>query len=68
MKKTLVRPRSSPAKSYTLGRSKFAKISAVEGITLTPEMIEQFQTFDKQELPAKTRRRVLARKYAKALA
>jgi hypothetical protein len=67
MAKTLVRT-PKKAKRYTLGRAAFAKISAVEGITLAPEMAEDFRAFDRESLSAEARRRVLVRKYGKVLA
>lgn len=66
MTKTLTTPRKTPAKSYTLGRSAFAKISAVEGIRLTPEMEAQFKSFDALSLSAEKRREALAGTFGKA--
>ncbi len=50
--------------SFTIGRTGFAKISAVEGIKLSPEAEQDFQEFDRRGLSAAARRRALARKYA----
>ena len=54
------------AKGYVLGRQRFAKISAVEGIRITEAMDADFREFDRQELPAGERRKLIARKYAKS--
>jgi hypothetical protein len=55
-------------KSYTLGRAAFARISAIEGMTLDSEMAEDFREFDRKSLPAAARRRALAKKYGKVRA
>lgn len=54
------------AKGYVIGRQRFAKISAIEGIQITPSMDADFREFDRQELPAGERRKLIARKYAKS--
>ena len=54
-----------PAKGYVLGRARFAKISAVEGIRLTPEIQQDLLDFDKLGLSAVERRKRIARKYGK---
>jgi hypothetical protein len=51
---------------FILGRKAFAKISAVEGISLTEEMQRDFARFDREKLSAAERRRALARKYARS--
>lgn len=51
---------------FTLGRSGFAKISAVEGIRLSAEMEKRFQDFDREGLSASDRRKVIARTFTKA--
>lgn len=66
MTKTLVTPHKTSAKGYTVGRSVFAKISAVEGIRLTPEMEAQFKSFDALSLSAEKRREALASTFGKA--
>ena len=53
-------------KNYTLGRNAFAKISAVEGICLTPEMNKDFLEFDRKGLSHDERRRAITGKYASA--
>jgi hypothetical protein len=50
---------------YTIGRSRFAKISAVEGLRITAAMERDFQEFDRQGLSATKRRKIIARKYGK---
>jgi hypothetical protein len=52
------------AQSYTIGRTAFAKISAVEGIRLTPELRKNFQAFEKNNVSHADRRQAIARKYA----
>jgi hypothetical protein len=55
-----------PAKGYTIGRAGFAKISAVEGIKLTPAMEADFREFDRKGLSPEKRRKAIVRKYVKA--
>lgn len=50
---------------FTLGREGFAKISAVEGIHLSPDMEKRFRDFDRQGLSAGDRRETIARAFAK---
>lgn len=50
---------------FTLGRSAFAKISAVEGIRLSADMETQFRDFDRRGLSASDRREIIARTFAK---
>lgn len=57
-------PRRSSG-TYTLGRSGFAKISEVEGITTSPTLEKDFQDFDRKGLSAADRRRAIARKYGR---
>jgi hypothetical protein len=48
---------SKPAiKGYVLGRASFARISAVEGIRLSPAMEADFREFDRKGLSAPQRR------------
>jgi hypothetical protein len=45
---------------FVLGRERFAKISAVEGVTLTPAMRKRIDDFDRLGLsPAERRREIL---------
>jgi hypothetical protein len=59
------RSQSNPrgSKSMTLGRDRFAKISAVEGIVLTPRMKRRVAEFDRLGLSAEERRRSIIRAY-----
>jgi hypothetical protein len=55
-----------PSKSQSgeiVGRVRFAKISAVEGIHLTAEMKESFAKFDRRRLPADKRRREIVERH-----
>jgi hypothetical protein len=52
------------SQGYTIGRHAFAKISAVEGISLTEELRKDFQSFEQKSLSHKDRRQAIARKYA----
>jgi hypothetical protein len=67
-----MKKRASPSnprragKSITLGRERFAKISAVEGIALTPRMKQRVAEFDRRGLSAEERRRSIIRAYQKA--
>jgi hypothetical protein len=55
----------SSGKAYVLGRRAFAKISAVEGIRITPEMEALFREFDRKGLSADERRETIARLFRK---
>ena len=48
---------------FLVGRGAFAKISAVEGIRIPPEMKADFAGFDRENAPASKRRSALASKY-----
>jgi len=52
-----------PARGHVIGRRRFAKISEVEGIRLTPAVAADFDAFDKENLSAAERRQILLRKY-----
>ena len=68
--------RSSPARPrnarppatgpFTLGRVGFARISAVEGIVLTPEMQATFADFDREGLTAEQKRRAIVLRFKSA--
>jgi hypothetical protein len=49
-----------------IGARRFAKISAVEGIELTPEMQMRAAEFDRKGMSADERRRSIMRIYRKA--
>ena len=52
-----------PSSGYTLGRTGFAKISAVEGIKPSRRLDEDFREFDRKGLSPAERRSELVRKY-----
>ena len=56
---------SDVQKAFTIGRRGFEKISAVEGISLSPEMRRDFSEFDRRKLSASERREEIRRKYGK---
>ena len=58
--KTKARPRTGTS---IIGRSSFAKISAVEGIKVSHRAEEDFHEFDSQGLSAAERRKAIVRKY-----
>ena len=62
---TTGRKMSAKAK-VTLGRARFAKISAVEGIALTRDMKERASDFEKRGLSSGERRREIIRAHRKA--
>jgi hypothetical protein len=51
---------------FVVGRAKFAKISAVEGIKLTPSMNKRAAEFDRAGLSPEERRLAIIRAHAKA--
>jgi hypothetical protein len=59
------KPRS-PAKGVTLGRDRFAKISAVEGIVLSPAGKQRAEEADRLGLSGAERRRRIERAYRKS--
>jgi hypothetical protein len=63
MSKDASKTRSQQA--FVLGRKGFAKISAVEGVRLSPDMEERFREFDRRGLSAGARRQAIARTFAK---
>ena len=50
----------------TIGRARFTKISAVEGIVLTPTMEKRIAEFERAGLSAKERRESIIRAYRKS--
>ena len=56
-----------PKGGFTLGRDRFAQISAVEGIALTQEMRATLDHFDREGLSAEERRRAIVRRFAPAV-
>jgi hypothetical protein len=66
MKKRGEPPNRESAKSgMTLGRERFAKISAVEGIELTSTTRRRAADFDRRGLSGEERRRAIVRAYRK---
>jgi hypothetical protein len=64
MKKRSVSNRNRTATSgVVLGRERFAKISAVEGIELSPGMKKRAAEFDRRGLSGEERRRSIIRAY-----
>lgn len=57
-------PDSPLAEPFTLGRDRFARISAVEGIALTDEMRAMLKDFDRDGLSAEERRRAILSRFA----
>jgi hypothetical protein len=49
-----------------LGRDRFARISAVEGVALTPEMRAALERFDRDGLSAAERRSAIQARFASA--
>lgn len=52
-------------KSVTLGRQRFAKISAIEGISLSLSARLDLEEFDRKGLSPEERRAAISRKYGK---
>jgi hypothetical protein len=67
MKKRTSSPKRSrsAASGITLGRERFAKISAVEGIELEPGAKKRALEFDRLDVSAEDRRRSIIRAYRK---
>ena len=63
MTKPVTSQSRSATKGFKIGRRAFEKISAVEGIRLSPEMKRDFSEFDRKGLSADARRKAIARKY-----
>ena len=56
--------KSAPVR-FVLGRAAFAKVSAVEGITLTPAMEKRAKDFERRGLTAAERRKEILKVYRK---
>jgi hypothetical protein len=65
MRQTGPKSPKRPSKGYVIGRSRFAKISAVEGIRTTATMDADFREFEQRGLSPDQRRKVISRKYGK---
>jgi len=53
-----------PSRGFVLGRERFARISAVEGIALTDEMRATLERFDREGLSADERRRAILARFS----
>jgi hypothetical protein len=51
---------------FVLGRERFARISAVEGVAFTPSMRADLERFDRDNLSAADRRRVILARFTPA--
>jgi hypothetical protein len=60
-----LRSRRSTTGGMTLGRKRFAKISAVEGIELTADMRARAAEFERRGMVAEERRRSIIRAHNK---
>lgn len=59
------RVKSTPRPAgFVLGRQAFARISAVEGLALTPAMKADFAELDRAQADPATRRQQLRKRYA----
>ena len=58
-------PKRSSGGTFTIGRERFSKISAVEGIKLSRRTDETFREFDQRGLSAEERRREITRRYGR---
>jgi len=57
--------KKSASAKFVLGRAAFAKISAVEGIMLTPAMKKRAKEFERRGLTSAERRREILKVYRK---
>ena len=64
-RKPSTKQKKSELRGFKLGRAQFAKISAVEGMRLSEQMIREFEEFDQDGLSADERRRAIISGYAK---
>jgi len=53
-----------PAARFVLGRERFARISAVEGVELSEDMRAMLDRFDREGFSAEERRRAILRRFA----
>jgi hypothetical protein len=60
------RPALARSAGFVLGRDRFARISAVEGVVLTPEMRAALERFDRDGLSAAERRSAIQARFASA--
>jgi hypothetical protein len=57
--------KTKKAGAFTLGGARFAKISAVEGLTPSSGMKTRLREFDRNGTPAEERRREIIRSHSK---
>ena len=57
--------RTEKTDQFKIGRSGFAKISAVEGMRISASMKSDFEEFERQGLSAQKRRTALSAKYGR---
>jgi hypothetical protein len=57
--------KKASASGHIVGRARFAKISAVEGITMSEAMIKRARTSAAKGLSAKETREIIVRSYRK---
>jgi hypothetical protein len=57
------RPTSSSG--FRIGREGFARISAIEGVRLTPAMKRDLESFERDKLPQEARRQAIRTKYGR---
>lgn len=65
MSKTPNKSSKIKRKGFTIGAKRFAKISAVEGVSLDETMKRDFRDFDEAGLSDDARRKRLSAKYGK---
>jgi hypothetical protein len=65
MAKKAIRAAEAAKSGFVIGREKFAKICAVEGIRVSPAMEKYFRGFEENGLSSRERRTALNRKYGK---
>lgn len=59
------RPSKMKAKQFTVGLAGFARISAIEGVTLSSESRRMFADFERKGMPPQQRRKAIMAKHAK---
>jgi hypothetical protein len=58
------KPKSRKPRGFVLGRERFEKLSAVEGISKGPESRKMFAEFDRAGLTAEQRRKAILERYS----
>ena len=66
MKKISSKELARRAQPFTLGHNSFEKISAVEGISYSADMIKTFRRLDKKGASPAERRQAIAAKYGRS--